>query len=272
MVHTVGIVGVTGNVGKPTTKYLIQAASEGKIKLVIFHREGSKLDGIEASKNVEQRPINFEDPVEKLEEAVKGINVFISAVGFGALPREPKLVDALSRSADLVTYVPSVYSTTWNSKDFADPRTGPILKFLHGGWERAKEKGVGLTPIYAGVFDLYFFEVGTLDHLAHSLANIATSNPSSIANKSYSVVTFWPTGQELVDLYTKIHGKPTTIKPWTPEDREAFMNDAASFGPAKVGYWDKWESNGFEYEREGRVVVEGYEGPGLEEVARGFLH
>ena len=77
MVHTVGINGVNGNVGAPTAQRLVAAAAEGKINLVIFHREGSSTNGLSASKTVELRVLNFDDPPEKIEAAVKGINTFM---------------------------------------------------------------------------------------------------------------------------------------------------------------------------------------------------
>ena len=77
MVHTVGIVGINGNVGAPTVRALSKTAEEGKIKLVLFHRATSKLDGLEEGPNVEFRILDFDGPVQKLEEAVKGINVFV---------------------------------------------------------------------------------------------------------------------------------------------------------------------------------------------------
>lgn len=77
MVHTVGIAGVNGNVGAPTAKLLAQAAEQGKIKLILLLRDGSKADGISASENVEFRTLNFDDPAEKIQEAVAGINVFM---------------------------------------------------------------------------------------------------------------------------------------------------------------------------------------------------
>ncbi|KAK3109649.1 hypothetical protein LTR53_016867 [Teratosphaeriaceae sp. CCFEE 6253] len=297
MVHTVGIVGLTGNVGLPTTKALIRAADAGTIHLIVFHRADTDLSILPkaGSGNVEFRVLSFEDPAEKIGEAVRGVNVFISAVGFGALPHEANLVEGLSKSKDLVTFIPSTFSTTWSEADFQDPRLGPVLKFLHGGWDKAKELGVPVTPVYTGVFDLYWFQIGfigaplkgntiwanakqlqnrfpitTLDHLGAALARIACSPPPSIANRPHSVVTFWPTGAELADLYTRIHGSPVAVKDFTPADLEAQMDDAANFGPAKAGYWARWESGVWGYEGEGVVVDKGYGGPGLEEVARGF--
>ncbi|TKA64146.1 hypothetical protein B0A55_09295 [Friedmanniomyces simplex] len=300
MLHTVGIAGITGNVGAPTTKSLIQAAGEGKINLIIFHRASTDLTGLSTatnkrSENVEFRVLEFADPPAKIAEVVRGVNIFISAVGFPALPSEPNLVDGLALSPDLVTYIPSVYSTTWTERDFGDPRLGAVLAFLHGGWERAREKGVGVTAVYTGVFELFWFQLGfvgapikeniiwanekqmqnrvpitAIEHLAQALTRIACADPQSIKNKEYSVVPFWPTGNELKELYTKINGQQAQVKEFTPADREAQMADAADFGPAKAGYWEKWESGVWGYEAEGRISDREYGGPGLEEIARSF--
>lgn len=99
---------------------------------------------------------------------------------------------------------------------------------------------------------------------------IVTQDPQSIKGKEYSVVTFWPSGQELVELYSKINGKPTTIKDFTKEDRDAKRADVQNFGAAPVGYWDKWEENSFEYESGGKIGDREYDGPSLEEMARYF--
>lgn len=160
MVHTVGIVGVNGNVGAPTAALLSAAANSGKINLIIFHRTGSTAKNLTQSKNVSFRELNFDDPAEKIESAVAGVNTFISAVAFGALPTEPNVVAALAKSKDFVTYIPSTYSTTWEAKDFEDPQLGPVLNFIHTGWNKAKELGISVTPLYIGAFENYWFEYG----------------------------------------------------------------------------------------------------------------
>ena len=57
-----------------------------------------------------------------------------------------------------------------------------------------------------------------------------------IKGREYSVINFWPTGQELVDLYTKINGQQAQINDFTAAGRQALMVDAANFGAAEVGY------------------------------------
>ena len=81
-------------------------------------------------------------------------------MGFNAIGEETKIVDALADSPDLITFVPSIYSAIWNAEDLSDPLMGPPLQFIHMGWERAKEKGIGITKFYTGIFDLYWFKVG----------------------------------------------------------------------------------------------------------------
>ncbi|EMC91215.1 hypothetical protein BAUCODRAFT_318679 [Baudoinia panamericana UAMH 10762] len=295
MVHVVGLLGANGLVGGATAKLLLQSAAAGKIELVLLYRSSNPPKGVEGHSHVELREIDIEGPMTDIEKAVRGINVFISAVGFGALPHEPNLVEALSKSPDLVTYVPSVYATTRSKANEADPALGPFLKFVHAGWDRAIEKDIGITAVYTGVFDVYFFSYGfvgcvlgqnvvwanekqmrnrvaitTIDHLAWYLNELATSDPQTIKNTEHSVVTFWPTGQEVADLYTHINGKPAEIKDFTEKDREDFRADVAKFGAAKVWYWDHWAANSWEYEVQGRHYDRSYSGPGIEEVARRF--
>lgn len=67
-------------------------------------------------------------------------------------------MDALVKSKDAVTYIPAAFSTTWSEEDFADPMLGGLLKMLHSGPDRAREKGLGITAVYTGLFDSYMFD------------------------------------------------------------------------------------------------------------------
>ena len=77
MVHTVGFMGANGLVGTPTSQLLAQAAKEGKINLVLFHRAGSPPKAVEAQRNVELKVINLDGPAADIEKAVEGVNVFM---------------------------------------------------------------------------------------------------------------------------------------------------------------------------------------------------
>ena len=109
-----------------------------------------------------------------------------------------------------------------------------------------------------------------MDHIAHVLNRIAIADPQSIKNTSHSVVTFWPTGQEVADLYSKINGKPAQVKDFTSKDREELRADKEAFGLPKVGYRDHWENGDWEYESGGKIYDKTYSGPGIEEVARRY--
>lgn len=81
MVHTVGISGPNGNVGKATLPLLVAAAQQGKIQLAILHRKGHVPSQAPAHENIELRAINYEDSVDQLTPKMQGINVFM-CVGF----------------------------------------------------------------------------------------------------------------------------------------------------------------------------------------------
>ena len=110
----------------------------------------------------------------------------------------------------------------------------------------------------------------TIDHISKGLAGLALSDPQSIKNTEHSFVTYWQTGNEVVELYTRINGKPAEVRDFTQKDAEEISGDAANLGAARVGYWDHWEKDDWEYESRGKVYHDKYEGPTLEEVTRRF--
>ncbi len=77
MVHTVGLLGANGLVGSATGKVLGQSAEDGKIKLIILHREGTPPKDLSAGSNIELRVVDLDGPASAIEQAVRGINVFM---------------------------------------------------------------------------------------------------------------------------------------------------------------------------------------------------
>lgn len=100
---------------------------------------------------------------------------------------------------------------------------------------------------------------------------IATADPDSIKNREYSVVTFWPTGQDLVDVYTKLNKTPAKVKSYTEAEHDAFQNDTEGLGMVKASYFEHWSSNDFGYGDHSRVRDELYEVPCIVILAQGFL-
>lgn len=112
-----------------------------------------------------------------------------------------------------------------------------------------------------------------MDHLAQVIARIVTANsPEAIKGKEYSAITFWASGAEIRDVYTKLHGKDTKVNEWTGAERDVRRNDSTNFtGCVRVGYIDKWENSTWEYESGGKTLEMEHDGPGLEDVAKRFL-
>lgn len=87
-------------------------------------------------------------------------------MAFSTLAYETRIVDALANLEDLITYIPSTFSTTWTSSDFSHPQLGPQLDYMHQGWKRAQQKSIGITTVYTGVFDIYWFQHGSVYQLS----------------------------------------------------------------------------------------------------------
>lgn len=108
--------------------------------------------------------------------------------------------------------------------------------------------------------------------LGHAIAQVAASDPQSIKNKSFSVVSYWPTGQDLVDLYSQLNGSPAKVKDYTTADRDALRADAANMGAVKAGYFDHWDKEDWRYgEFEDAAAFGNSKIPTLEETARRFV-
>lgn len=76
-VNTVGIVGGNGYVGAQIARHLIKYAQAGKLKLVLFYRQGRPIKIAQDIKsvNIETRNFDLDWPMERLVEAVQGIHL-----------------------------------------------------------------------------------------------------------------------------------------------------------------------------------------------------
>ncbi|KAI5480111.1 hypothetical protein MNV49_001771 [Pseudohyphozyma bogoriensis] len=293
MVHTVGLIGANGNLGAPTLSHLVNAVRERKINHVVLYRPGSKPVSIANEPNVEFRELDLETASpDAVAAAVSGLQVLIGTLANAVMPYEPKLIQALAATPGFVTYFPSMYSTTWTSEELNDPSLGPFLALHSAGSKLAEQLGVGLTTVYTSGFEMYLFDYGVLgspvkgnqiwantkqlehrhpvsltERVGRVLADLASRDPLSIKDTKHSVITYWPTGYELAELYTKINGKEVTIKPFTKEHRETLLNDGKG-GAVMVGYLDKWENNSFEYQSEDKEYHGSFEGSSLEDIIR----
>jgi hypothetical protein len=49
------------------------------------------------------------------------------------------------------------------------------------------------------------------------MAQLTLTVPSEYAGKSIHMYDYAPTGQEIIDVFTSIHGKPTAVSTWDQE-------------------------------------------------------
>lgn len=61
------------------------------------------------------------------------------------------------------------------------------------------------------------------------MAQLTLTPPSKYAGKSIHIYDYDPTGQEIIDVFTSIHGKPTAVSTWDEEELEA-KYDEGPFG------------------------------------------
>ena len=87
-----------------------------------------------------------------------------SAVGQPAIPQERNLVEALAKSPDTVTFIPSAYVNNWTDEQLADhPRMDHVHAHNSASGKRAEELGLGVTRVYAGLFAEFFFEYASVE-------------------------------------------------------------------------------------------------------------
>lgn len=67
-------------------------------------------------------------------------------------------MNALAQSPDIITFFPSSYTTTWTEEDEKHGMLGQLLTMANGKVRLARQKGVGITTVYTGLFDDWFFK------------------------------------------------------------------------------------------------------------------
>lgn len=81
---------------------------------------------------------------------------------------------------------------------------------------------------------------------------------------------FWVSGEEFVELFTKLHnGAKPKIRDFTEEDFRAMTAAYGEFGIAVSSYMLSWEKNDWKFEN--AIDVEKREPELLEDVARRFI-
>ncbi|CAH0044387.1 unnamed protein product [Clonostachys solani] len=269
MVHTVALLAPNGNVGSAALRHLLPAHKAGKLSLVILHRPGSPPKDLDLGSGVEVREIDLEGPTEKVQEAVRGVNAAISALPMSAIHLQINLVRALSKTPGFITLIPARFSIPLSDDDY------PHLPFMEPFMETesiAEELGVGITHVWTGSFIMSFkfgwlgtnlqenkivantnqlknwTPITTMEHLGAVLASLLARDPADIVGKSFSAVTFRPSGKDLVDVFTQINnGEPTTVVDQKPEDLELLLQDIKGLGAFMGVYMRHWDRGDLEF-------------------------
>jgi len=295
MTLSIGLLSHNGYVGKPIFKYLLPAAQEGKIHLVVLHRPSSDISSVPAGEHVETREVDLETgDLAKNTAAVKGLNIVISAVASAGVGAQTQLIPALKDSKDLITFIPSVFGAAWTEDEIVVPELGflTLKDRVHDAFRAA---GIPLTILLNGALLEWAFNsppftfgpdakgnalslfaeaqekelpISSVDYIGAGVAQLVLTRPNELANKTFYLLEVTPTGNEIAQAFEKIHGAPPKIEIYT---QESFAADTKAMPLALSAVFKlKWARGNFGFEGE-RVQVDGWEGKGLEGLIRSVL-
>jgi hypothetical protein len=87
-----------------------------------------------------------------------------------------------------------------------------------------------------------------MNHLGAALTNVVARDPASIVGKSFSAVTFRPSGQDLLNAFTSVNGNmPAKLVVHTPEDLKRLLQDTQGYGAFMGVYMRHWDRGDLEF-------------------------
>ncbi|WVR03101.1 hypothetical protein IAU60_000091 [Kwoniella sp. DSM 27419] len=289
MTVTVGLLSHSGLVGKYFLHYLYEAQNAGSIRVVVLHRDGSDLSAV--PHDVETRIVQLDKAgISKTAKAVGDLDVVVSAIAREARPAQIPLVDALAHSSTIKVFIPADYDLDWRPEGDNGPAHDLFLA-KEQVYQRAEEKGVPYVRIIDGMFDNYFFEnqtlgtdiksnkvrlfrdaihrgvrLTTLEYFGYAIAQLV-KKPWRLAGQDIQLYDYNPTGQDIIDVLTKIHGEKPSIEKYT-EDQ--WRKDSASKDKAVgAGIHRKWAEGIWGHGE--KVEVTGWHADSFEELTRTWL-
>ncbi|XAO24060.1 hypothetical protein I312_102850 [Cryptococcus bacillisporus CA1280] len=222
---------------------------------------------IPSDEGIEMRVIELKDgKKEKIRATVEDLEVIISTIATPSVSAQNYLVEALQGSSALKTFIPSDFGAPWDKQEIEIPGLA-ALKAKERVAEKAKELQVPITEIKVGLFDLFFFgykalgvdvksnrvqyfhqslknplRLTSLAYLGHAVTELATDidQLAQLPGTTPNIYDFVPTGQEIVDVLTKIHGKPTEQIEVSDKDNEEQLQGPRAIGAA---IFKKWGDN-----------------------------
>ncbi|WVQ94143.1 hypothetical protein IAU59_001221 [Kwoniella sp. CBS 9459] len=288
---SVGLLAHTGQVGVHFLHSLVEEHDRGNVKLVVLHREGSDLSSV--PEGVETRPVQLDEQgEEKNKKAVDGLDVVLTAVPREGWLAQTHLIKVLSESPTIKLLIPSGFDLDWDNEgpDAPAPDAMEIKKQV---FAKAKELGVPTVNILSGLFDNYVFDpkwevvntdvrgnsitffrdaqhkpihLTTLPYFGYAVTQLILK-PEDLDGKVFQLYDLAPTGQDIIDVLTKSHGRPTNISHYTEKEyREAIKQRKDML---KAGVHRKWGDGDWGPSK--RVEVDGWQGPDIAQVVHGWL-
>lgn len=179
-----------------------------------------------------------------------------------------RLLAALTKSK-VRAYIPSDYSVNWNHEEEADSLNLVVYPKVHLE-NRIKALGIPLVRTRNGLFEPFAFippfigvdvKANTLNlygdalnqtlplvsvpFLAESLGQLIIRDPKEIVGKSFTIIEYETTGQQLADAFEKVHGEKPTINVVTEEEVETTRQKGGPWGGLGTALRRKWSKGDF---------------------------
>lgn len=265
MVSTIAIRGHSGNVGRHVLSHLIKAHQEGKIKLVVLHRPESTVDGIPDDIELRAIDTDSEQGKQNLREQLKGIQALIATLGVAGLASQSVLLEALADSPDFVTFFPSEYGAPWTQEMLVKESMKNFEKFHSSTIDKARELGVSLTRVKAGLFPDYLvmegfvgvypkankielykdalnkpIHISAYEHLGAVIAELAARPLESIRDKAFYTYSHSPTGQDIIQYLTSVNKTAPQVIEYTDADYDHDTDGANPYAMVAATYRKRW--------------------------------
>ncbi|KAK8844857.1 hypothetical protein IAR55_006707 [Kwoniella newhampshirensis] len=269
MVNTVGLIGHNGTLGKSVLVELAKLHAQGKINLSVIHRPTSNTATIPS--DVERRELDYDaEDGPSFDAAVKGVNILLSTVGGLGSESQVKLYPALSRSKDLVTFIPSEFGPHYTAYDKAHATIG-ILQPKITALEEAQKMQLPVTVVQAGITASLVFRAASHDYLAKATASLVTTqDATSLADKHFHVYELNPTGADIAKAFTEGIGSETKLVPLTDDELDAKLHSTNGFEALGATIFRKRADDDLQYQGD-RVQVAGYQSQGLNAIVKAAL-
>lgn len=87
--------------------------------------------------------------------------------------------------------------------------------------------------------------------MARVLADLAQRDPASIVDTEFSAVSYWVSGDDLVEAFSKVNGKPAIVIDHPPEKQAAWLADVGDITNLAFRgvYYQHWEKEDLHYPR-----------------------